>query len=426
MRKYVSFGARTVPEMLRVRFESRAVQALAGIAMIILLIVYSVGQYKAMATVWTITTQALNTPFGAGLLLTAIFVLVYLVVGGYTGTQWVAGFQGILLTAVGWTLGIAALIWAGGPAAISEALTTETFTLPGGNSTNLSLGNFTLPLPAPTGLAFPGADYVGAVATMFMFLFMATGFPHNIARFLGTRKITKREYWVMLLILIVGGLTPLWIGVVGFSARTVWQDQIMALNAPIYGDSAAVYASIDVGGAALASLFAASVFAASVATLAGMVMIMATNVTRDLIHNLYPSASPTNLFRLTKLLLIPFIAIPLYWTFTSPPPILSEFMSGSAVAQAGIFFFVVGVSMYWRRATKWGAITTIIYGLALTVLHPKAYGQYVGLVHWGHWALLLMFGSALTYFVVSLATRPVAEEKLRKLFNSTRKRSDMK
>ncbi|MEM4701474.1 MAG: hypothetical protein QXZ51_04965, partial [Candidatus Bathyarchaeia archaeon] len=48
MRRYVQLGARTVPEMLKVRFESRTLQALAGIAMIILLIVYSVGQYKAM------------------------------------------------------------------------------------------------------------------------------------------------------------------------------------------------------------------------------------------------------------------------------------------------------------------------------------------------------------------------------------------
>ncbi|MGC9345785.1 MAG: hypothetical protein ACP5ER_03215, partial [Candidatus Bathyarchaeales archaeon] len=102
--------------------------------------------------------------------------------------------------------------------------------------------------------------------------------------------------------------------------------------------------------------------------------------------------------------------------FTSPPPILSEFMAGSAVAQAGIFFFVVGVSMYWKRATKWGAITTIIYGLILTLLHPKAYGKFVGLCHWGYWALLLMFGSALIYFLVSLTTKPLPEEKLEKLF----------
>ena len=413
MRRYVAFGVRTVPEMLRVRFESRTVQALAGLAMIVLLMVYSVGQYKAMATVWTIAT---GTPFYGSLLATAILVLVYLSVGGYTGTQWVSCFQGILLTIVGWTLGIAALIWAGGSAEIAGAIETQKFTYPGGNQTQISLKDYTLPLPPPEGLAFPGVDYFGVLAAVFMFLFMATGFPHNMARFLGTRKITKREYWMMLPILFVGGLTPLWIGVVGLAARTVWGDSLMASNPPIYGDSAATYASISAGGIPLASLFAASVFAAAVATLAGMVMIMATNITRDFVHNAYPKVSPIKLLRLTKLMLIPFIAIPLWWTFTSPPPILSEFMAGSAVAQAGIFFFVVGVSMYWKRATKWGAIATIIYGLTLTILHPKAYGKLVGLYHWGYWALLLMFGSASIYLIISLATKPASQERLEKIF----------
>jgi cation/acetate symporter len=184
----------------------------------------------------------------------------------------------------------------------------------------------------------------------------------------------------------------------------------------MYGDSAAVYVSISSGGIPLASLFAASVFAASVATLAGMVMIMASNITRDLVHNIYPHASHRRLLWLTKGMLIPFIAIPLWWTFTSPPPILSEFMAGSAVAQAGIFFFVVGVSMYWKRATKWGAMASIIYGLVFTVLHPKAYGMTIGLNHWGYWALLLMFGSGLLYFVVSLVTQSLPEEHLERLF----------
>ncbi|NWF86689.1 hypothetical protein HXY32_02605 [Candidatus Bathyarchaeota archaeon] len=91
-------------------------------------------------------------------------------------------------------------------------------------------------------------------------------------------------------------------------------------------------------------------------------------------------------------------------------------MAGSTVAQVGIFFFVVGVSMYWKRATKWTAIATIIYGLALTLLHPNAYGKIIGLYHWGYWALLLMFGSAFIYFFVSLANKPLSEEKLERLF----------
>lgn len=127
---------------------------------------------------------------------------------------------------------------------------------------------------------------------------------------------------------------------------------------------------------------------------------------------------------LTRLMLVPFIAIPLWWTFTSPPPILSEFVAGSAVAQAGIFFFVVGVSMYWRRATKWGAIATVFYGLVLTMLHPNAYGKSVGLYHWGYWAFAVMLGSAFVYFAVSLATKPLSKERLEELFPASRNRQD--
>lgn len=413
MRRYVALGARTVPEMLKIRFESRFIQALAGITMIILLLVYCVGQYKAMATVWTMTT---GMPFHGSLLFTAILVLIYIAIGGYAGTQWVSSFQGILLTVVGWILGVAALIWAGGATLIADRLALQTYTVPGGNTTSIPLDKYVLPLHASSGLAFPGVDYIGAIATVFMFLFMATGFPHNIARFLGVRKISKREYWTMFCILVIGGLTPLWIGVVGLAARSVWGDSLMSPRFwPMYGDSAAVLTSISIG-VPLAALFAASVFAAAVATLAGMSMIMAANVTRDIVHNLHPRFSPQKLLWLTRFMLIPFIAIPLWWVFTAPPPILSEFMASSAVAQAGIFFFVVGVSMHWKRATKWGASATMIYGLILALLHPKAYGGNFGLNHWGIWALMLMFGSAAVYFCVSLITKPLPQEKLTTLF----------
>ncbi|MEM2242505.1 MAG: sodium:solute symporter family protein [Candidatus Bathyarchaeia archaeon] len=417
MRRYVQLGARTVPEMLKVRFESKMLQALAGLAMIILLIVYSVGQYKAMATVWTITTA---TPFHWSLIITAVLVLVYVAVGGYAGTQWVSCFQGILLTAVGWTLGIASLLWAGGPAKIEEMLKTQTFTPPGGASTSIPLDGYIIPPLTTKDMAYPWADWIGVTASIFMFLLMATGFPHNIARFLGTRKISKKEYWAMLLITIVGGLTPLWIGVVGFAGRAVFGDKLLTEKyKPMYGDAVGALVSISVGGIPLAALFTASVFAASVSTLAGMALIMATNITRDLLHNLKPDLPSKALLWLTRLMLIPFIAIPLWWTMTATPPVLSVFMAGSAVAQAGIFFFVVGMSMYWRRATKWGAASAIIYGLSLTILHPNAYGQYVGLHHWGFWALLLIFGSAATYFLISLLTKPVPKEKLEKLFPRT-------
>ena len=93
-------------------------------------------------------------------------------------------------------------------------------------------------------------------------------------------------------------------------------------------------------------------------------------------------------------------------------------MAGSAVAQGGIFFFVIAVSMYWKRATKWGAVATIVYGMVLALFNPTVYGKYIPLMnHWGIWVMTLIFGCGLVYIGVSLATKPVPEEKLAKLFN---------
>jgi Na+/proline symporter len=177
---------------------------------------------------------------------------------------------------------------------------------------------------------------------------------------------------------------------------------------------------MSVGGAVGGAVFAVAVFAAAISTLAGMVMIMATNISRDLIANARPKTSPKRLLQLSRLLVIPFVLIPLWWTYTSPPPVLSEFMSGSAVAQAGIFFFVIAVSMYWKRATKWGAVATIIFGMVIALLHPSVYGSYLPpFNNWGIWAMVLMFGCAAVYVGVSLVTKPLPEEKLAKLFKKS-------
>ncbi len=408
MRRYTALGARTVPEVLRLRFDSPMLQSLAAFAMMVLLIVYSVGQFKAMATVWTATT---GSPWFGSLIAVAALIFIYMAVGGYAGTQYALFVQGVVLTIVGWGIGIAALLWAG-PENIVATMSSEKFVAPGGKVTPFSLGSYVLPISPK----YPAYDWIGISAVLFMFLFMATGFPHNISRFLGMRRITRRDFWILMLCILVGSTTPLWVGVEGLAARTFWGAALMSKEyAPMYGDLASIKIAMAMGPW-VAGALAAGVFAASVSTLSGMVMVMASNVTRDMIYVHKPDISQEKLLWLTRILLLPFIFVPLYWNLVGAPPVLSEFMAGAAVGQAGIFFFVVGASMYWKRATKWGAMAAIVYGLAMTLLHPKALGAMVGLNHWGIWAMSLIFGCAALYFGVSLITKPLPEEKVEKLF----------
>jgi Na+/proline symporter len=412
MRRYAALGAKTVPEAARIRFDSRLVQGLAGVTMALLLLVYSIGQFKAMASVWKLTT---GTDWLISLVITAALCATYIAIGGYSGTNISLALQGAILTVVGIVFGVASIFWAGGPSQIADSIANSTFVKPGGNTTSISIAGYTTPL----GASYPAFDWFGVMGVMFMFLLMATGFPHNIARFIGVKKTTKKEYGILMLIVMVGCLTPLMIGAMGLAGRSVWGAQLMT-SGPIYGDAAAALVSMSVGGTVGGAVFAMAVFAAAVSTLAGMVMIMATNITRDIIANARPKTSSKGLLGLSRLLVIPFVMIPLWWTYTSPPPVLAEFMSGSAVAQGGIFFFVIAVSMYWKRATKWGAVATIVYGLVMALMHPAVYGaRFPPFNSWGVWAIALMFGCAAVYVVVSLLTKPVPEEKLAKLFGKS-------
>ncbi|RLE49308.1 MAG: hypothetical protein DRJ31_05340 [Candidatus Methanomethylicota archaeon] len=402
MRMYSSkFGAATVPEVVRIRFDSKLAQSMAGLIMVTLLIVYAVGQFKAGATVWYAVT---GYPWEICILLSAIVVLVYLAIGGYTGTQWALAFQGFLLALGSYALGFVALAFIGGPAELNAKLAAQSPAL-------TSLIN---PALSKIPKAQFAADFIGVSATALLFFTMAIGFPHNVARFLGMRRITRREFAIMMLVITIAAACP-WANLItGLAARAYWGPTLLKIPF-VKADGAAPFMAMVAGGVPLATLYMVAVFSAALSTLAATVMIMAGNITRDLIQTYRPQTSPTTLLLLTRILIAIFVLIPLYWALVKPPALLAYLMAGAAVGLGSIFFFVIAVSMYWKRATKWGAISCMAYGMIMVVLG----GYYVYTINqwgWGNWVWATFTGCAILYFAVSLLTKPLPEEKLSKLF----------
>src|SRR4030042_1684665 len=115
-------GAATVAETIGKRFESKALQTIIAICMLYFLFMYSIGQLKAAGGVWYAVTGL--PPFWC-LLLSVFIAWLYMVLGGYVGTQWSMAFQGALLGVVGGLLGIWAIISAGGFTQITFQLFLE-------------------------------------------------------------------------------------------------------------------------------------------------------------------------------------------------------------------------------------------------------------------------------------------------------------
>jgi Na+/proline symporter len=148
-----------------------------------------------------------------------------------------------------------------------------------------------------------------------------------------------------------------------------------------------------------------------------MVFIMSANVTRDIIKLWRPQTSDKSMLYLGYVLIALFLFLPFYWTLERPPALLAIFMGFAAMGLGAIFFFVTVVSYYWKRATKLGAILTVIYGTVATL--------------WGGWAVLarnppllgmgtmewiLISGCGILYFGGSLISKPPSSELIGKLF----------
>jgi len=401
-------GAATVAETIGKRFESKALQTLIAICMLYFLFMYSIGQLKAAGGVWYAVTGL--PPFWC-LLLSVFIAWLYMVLGGYVGTQWSMAFQGAMLGFVGALLGIWAIIEAGG----FYAITSKLFLEPKVGPALIKLMRPELP---HVGAAQLFSSLVGILATPVIFFTMAVGFPHNVSRFLGMRKMSKKDYfWLVAIVWLIAGI-PIMLDCSsnGLIARMFYGDQLLKIK-PWQADLAAPMLGYAVGGVPLMVLYVMGLFAAALSTLAAMVFIMSANITRDVIKLWWPKTPDKNMLYLGYFLVALFLFLPFYWTLVAAPPLLAIFMGMAAMGLGAIFIFVTAVSYYWKGATKWGAMCTVVYGTVMSILggywvlfkKPPSLGM--GTMEW-----ILIGGCFVIFFGVSFMTKPPSEKTLNLLF----------
>jgi Na+/proline symporter len=399
-------GAATLPETIGRRFESKMLQTVIAISMLYFLFMYSVGQLKAAGGVWYATT---GLPPLWCLLLSIFIAWLYMVLGGYVGTQWSMAFQGAFLGFVGALLGIWAIIWAGGFYEISAKLYME----PKVGPALIKLMRPELPQVGPTQLF---SSLIGILACPVIFFTMAIGFPHNVSRFLGMGKLSKKGYWTLITVVFIIAGIPIMLDCSsnGLVARIIYGPNLMKVK-PWAADLAAPSLAFAVGGIPMMTLYVMGLFASALSTLAGMVFIMSANITRDVVKLWWPQVSDKSMLYLGYFLIALFLFLPFYWTLVNPPPLLSIFMGLAAMGLGAIFVFVTAVSYYWKGATKWGALLTVLYGTGMSIYggYKVLFKQEIGMGTFEWW---LVIGCGIIYFVVSALTKPPSKELLDKLF----------
>ncbi|HYA40426.1 MAG TPA: hypothetical protein VEF34_03935 [Syntrophobacteraceae bacterium] len=398
-------NATTITETLGRRFESKGLQTIIAISMLFFLFMYSVGQLKAAGGVWYAVTGL--RPFWCLLICIAI-AWVFLAVGGYTGTQWFIAVKGAFIGFVGGLLSIWALIYAGGLGKISDALMAQKPAL-------MTLMDRSLP---PVGVTEVFSTYIGIMATPIIFLTMAIGFPHNVSRFLGMKKLSNRDFAILIgvVFVVVGIPNMLDCSSNGLVARMLFGTNLLE-NKQWGADLAAPMLSWAIGGTGLMCLYLTALVGAALGTLSALVFIMSANVTRDIVKLWRPQTSDQSLIGMNYFLIALFLFLPFYWTLQNPPQLLVLFMGLAAMGLGSIFFFVTVISYYWRGATKVGAMLTVIFGTVFALFGGWAVmGRKPPLLGLGTTEWILITGCAITYFGGSLLTKAPSAKLLDKLF----------
>ena len=171
----------------------------------------------------------------------------------------------------------------------------------------------------------------------------------------------------------------------GLVARMLYGPQLLKIE-PWKGDLAAPMLAHALGGSGMLALYTAGLFSAALSTLAGMVFIMSANITRDVIKLWAPKVSDQSMLMLGYFLIALFLFLPFYWTLVRPPELLSIFMGMAAMGLGAVFFFVTAISYYWKRATKWGAVCTVIYGTRRDTVWRMGCSLQETDSAWGRWS----------------------------------------
>jgi cation/acetate symporter len=170
---------------------------------------------------------------------------------------------------------------------------------------------------------------------------------------------------------------PAWIGSWAavdptlLSIADVNKDGIFQLGEMRIGGDIIVLATPEIGGLpyVISGMVAAGGLAAALSTADGLLLTIANALSHDLYYKMIdPNASTGRRVAISKALLLVVALAAAYVAAQKPADIL--FLVGAAFSFAAAAFFpVLVLGIFWKRASKWGAVAGMIGGLGITIYY---------------------------------------------------------
>lgn len=394
------FGKFTVPDFVGDRYYSRTARVVAVVAAIFVSFTYIAGQMRGVGLVFS---RFLEVSVETGVVIGMAIVAFYAVLGGMKGVTYTQMAQYLVLIFAYLAPAIAiALLLTNNP--IPQAAIGEVLPKLNQLSVDLGLSNYAA--------AFTDLSFVNVLFITIALMVGTAGLPHVIVRFYTVKSVRAARWstgWALLFIALLYTTAPTiaifykfyildtlagrsfaeveavsWVQNWARTGLITLQDANgdgVVQAAELFGSTQpAVKAAIDRDIIVLATpeiarlapwliaLVAAGGLAAALSTASGLLIVISSAIAHDLYgHLINPAADDRRRLlvgRITTLVAV----LAAGWFGIHPPGFVAEVVAFAFGLAAASFFPVIIFGIFWKRATREGAIAGMLTGLGFTAL----------------------------------------------------------
>lgn len=389
-------GYMTVEDYFAHRFESpKAVRGVSAIAGIIVSLIYLVGQYTAISIVlvWLFGINHV-----VALLIAAVIITIYTVIGGMYAVSWTTLIQGGILIAGVLVMAPLVILSAGGLEHINTVLSSID-------------PNFVQPYfpSAYASYAYCTPEYL--VSFVILLTVGLACAPHVVNNVLAAKE-DKFFRWSPLVAFLIYMVVMFLVKISGFAVRVLVEEGKLVLPATVNAQDFAFMYGVEYASPNLLmwALFAVIVLSAVMSTTDRLMLTIGTMFSWDIYKNLLkPDASDRQVLKLSQICV--FIAAAISFILAINPPEMLAFLIWMGIGvMLSTFAIPFLAGLYWRRATTQGAIAAMLVGLVTSGIFAY-WHQYIGTLPM-HFSIFSFSCAAITMIVVSLLTPKNSEEVL--------------
>lgn len=354
LRRYSArLGAITVPDYFSRRFGDRKnlLSAIAAVVILIFFVPYTASGFKAIGTLFN---SLFGVNYHAAMIVGAIVIIGYTVLGGFMAVSFTDLIQSIFMTIALFVVVVFGIRMAGG----MDAVVSNAQALPG----YLSM---TKGYDIATGGAasFGGLSIISTQAWGLGYF----GMPHILLRFMAIKEEKKLNtsrriatVWVVISMMIA-----IAIGIIGYSVSVAGKVPFLTNSADaetIIIKLADLMSRNSTLLAIVAGIILSGILAATMSTADSQLLTAASSVSQDLSQNVFGiklnNKTEMIVARLT-VVVIAVVGVILAW---DPSSSVFRVVSFAWAGFGAAFGPVVLFSLFWKRCNKWGALAGMVAG----------------------------------------------------------------